>query len=455
MSKLVVNPGTSGAWEINLKPGANFLGRADTNDFKINDPSVSGSHCQIVVSDQRIVLTDSGSTNGTFVGGTPIREKQLEHGHAIRLGGVEMIFYSDTGAMAAPIAVPVAVPVAIAVAPAVPKPGAPPALRVSALGKAPVATAAPAVEQAASSALPPQMLSGTRYCKFHPQGPAHHLCPKCNLTYCDLCISISEVGDNTLRTCRKCGTEVLPFQFRAAVAKSFSKKLPGAFVFPFRGAGIVILLCATIAFAALNFIGGGIFGILIKAALTGFVFLFMQNIILTTTSDEKDDLNFPDPGGLYGAAGQLVGTVIASFWLTIALEVARIEDVEIPTEAIVASVILGGIYFPMALLAVAMKDTVMAANPLVVIPAMLKAPGKYAITVALTLAVFGIRQLGIMWSGDQGHKALMARHVNDFMVAAGIQMVLAVVSVYLLTVMMRILGLFYNSSKQKLGWYNH
>jgi hypothetical protein len=40
------------------------------------------------------------------------------------------------------------------------------------------------------------------------------------------------------------------------------------------------------------------------------------------------------------------------------------------------------------------------------------------------------------------------------MVAAAVQMVLAFLSVYLLTVTMRILGLFYNSSKQQLGWYN-
>jgi hypothetical protein len=48
----------------------------------------------------------------------------------------------------------------------------------------------------------------------------------------------------------------------------------------------------------------------------------------------------------------------------------------------------------------------------------------------------------------------MTKSENEFLLAAGIQMFLALVSVYLLVVLMRILGLFYNSSKQELGWYN-
>ncbi len=270
-----------------------------------------------------------------------------------------------------------------------------------------------------------------------------------------MCIDISEMGGHAHHTCRTCGTEVLPYNFRLPPAKSFYSKLPGAFGYPFKGAGIVILICATIAFAALRFVSGGIFGIFIKGGLLGFVFLFMQNIILTTTSNEKDDLCFPEPSGLWGAAFQLIGTFIASFWLLIALDIAKFEGVDIPGEALIAAEILGALYCPMAFLAVAMKDSVIAANPLVVIPAMVKAPGKYSVTAGLSLAVYGVRQLGDALSSQEGHVGLMTKSVNEFMVAAGIQMIWAVISVYLLVVTMRILGLFYNSSKQKLGWYSH
>jgi len=41
MNRLVVNPARADAWEIELKPGVNRLGRGDANDFKIVDASVS------------------------------------------------------------------------------------------------------------------------------------------------------------------------------------------------------------------------------------------------------------------------------------------------------------------------------------------------------------------------------------------------------------------------------
>ena len=443
MSRLVVNPGTPNTWEIQLKPGSNSLGRGEANDFIINDPSVSGSHCQIVVDDGSVALRDIGSTNGTFVGGARIQEHPLQHGSQIRLGGVEMVYYAAAGA---PAAVPPPPPPATrAIKVSIPK-AAPVAVPTALVAGAPPMDAPPLAEATA--------LIVTRYCKYHPKAPARFLCNKCNLTYCDLCIQTTQVGDASVRSCRKCGTQVVPVQFRAAPQKNFYSKLPGAFAYPFKGAGVLILICATIAFSALHFIGGGLFGIFIQGCLYGFVFLFMQNIILTTTSDESEPLSFPEVSSLYGAAFQLAATVVASFWLTIALTIAKYEDVDIPGAAIMGSVILGGFYFPMALLAVAMKDTVMAANPLVVIPAILKAPGKYIVTVVLLLGVFGIRQLGNLISGGAGHVAMTTSSGNALAAALAIQSGLALVSVYLLTVTMRILGLFYNGAKQKLGWFS-
>jgi len=448
MSRLVVNPGTPQVWEIHLKPGANSLGRNEVNDFQVSDPSVSGSHCQVVVSDGSAVLRDSGSTNGTFVGASRIQEQHLQDGEKIRLGSVEMVYYAGQASDAPAAATPVSKPVVRFAKVSAPTAVAPIGAPVAVAAAAPVAPVAHATGDTT-----PTLLVGARYCKYHPRIPARFLCQKCNLTYCDACIELTDMGGRTARTCRSCGTEVVPVQFQAAPTKGFYAKLPGAFAYPFQGTGVIILLCATAAFAALRFVGGGIFGLFITVALYGFVFLFMQNIILTTTSDESDELCFPDVSSLGGAAFQLGGTIVASFWLALALMLAKYNDVDIPSEALMASVVLGGIYFPMALLAVAMKDSVMAANPLVVIPAMLKAPGKYAITVALTLGVFGIRKLGDLLSGAAGSAALHTRSQSTFFTAVAIQAVWALLSVYLLTVTMRLLGLFYNGSKRELGWF--
>src|SRR5437868_10535908 len=129
MPRLTINPGAPGALEIQLKPGINSLGRGASNDFKIENPSISGSHCQIIVEQGRTVIRDLGSTNGTFVNRSPIKEAVLQPGQTIHLASVEILFQDgpapaatvrNTEVLAAP-AVPRPVPVATAI-PVQPKP---------------------------------------------------------------------------------------------------------------------------------------------------------------------------------------------------------------------------------------------------------------------------------------------------------------------------------------------
>jgi hypothetical protein len=468
MPRLVIHPGTPQAWEINLKPGLNFLGRGASNDFKIEDLSISGSHCQIVIDNGAATIKDMGSTNGTYVNLSKIRESRLESGQPLRLGSVDMIFYTDGPDAANAIIVPPP-PTQASQSPPLPPPvrvtvPTPPALKPAGAlkisGLAQSSEPAPVATETDSPPVPPDFdaggsagIMGTRFCKFHPKSPARFLCNKCNRTFCELCVTSRNVGAKVVKTCRSCGVECVPVQFRRAATKSFYASLAGAFTYPFKGAGIIILICATIAFAAIGFLSRGVIGILIAISLYGFIFLFMQNIIHTTTSDETEDMNFPEVGGLYGAAFQLAVVFVASFWLWIALAVARLFEVDIPVEAIIASRILGLIYFPMALLAVAMKDSPLAANPLIVLPAMMKVPGQYAITVVLLLIVYGISTVGDVVSGQAGHSMMFTKDMSTFFVNVGIKCALGLVSVYLLCVTMRILGLFYNDSKEKLGWF--
>jgi len=248
MPRLVIHPGTPQAWEIQLKPGLNFLGRGASNDFKLEDPSISGSHCQIVIDQGSALIKDMGSTNGTYVNRAKVQESRLESGQPLRLGSVDMVYYTD-----GPDAVQVnAVPPPPQAAPPPPpplKPGG--SLRISGLAPAPVAVAAatdaPPMPPAFDAG-EPMGITGTRYCKFHPKAPARFLCNKCNRTFCDLCVTSRNVGSKVIKTCRSCGVECAPVHFQRAATKSFYAGLAGAFVYPFKGAGIIILVCATIAF---------------------------------------------------------------------------------------------------------------------------------------------------------------------------------------------------------------
>ena len=88
MSRLIINPNTTSAWEVQLKPGTNLLGRGFANDFKIDNLSVSSSHCQIVLEGGRVVIKDLGSTNRTFVNRSAVTEATLQPGQTIHLGSV-------------------------------------------------------------------------------------------------------------------------------------------------------------------------------------------------------------------------------------------------------------------------------------------------------------------------------------------------------------------------------
>lgn len=92
--RILVNPGTEQAWEINLKPGVNRIGSSAESDFTINHPSLSPRHCELLVSDTGVLLKDLGSQGGTFVNAAPVREVWLQSGEHIQLGAIEMVFES-------------------------------------------------------------------------------------------------------------------------------------------------------------------------------------------------------------------------------------------------------------------------------------------------------------------------------------------------------------------------
>src|SRR6185369_9292011 len=96
MPRLIVAPGTPEARQIPLNEGIHRSGRGPTNDVTIDDGSVSGSHCQLIISPGGIRIRDVGSTNGTFVNGTPVQETDVQPGQRIQLGGVQLLLEGDS-----------------------------------------------------------------------------------------------------------------------------------------------------------------------------------------------------------------------------------------------------------------------------------------------------------------------------------------------------------------------
>ena len=426
MARLVVQPGSLAAWEIQLKAGTNSFGRGPANDVTLDDPSVSGSHCQIVVDNAKAVIIDLGSTNGTYVNRTRVREAALQAGQTIHLGGLEMMFHPEatTGTGAAPAAPTLpppraaGPPRAVRVGPAATVAHAAPPVAVATGRQAPIA--APPVTAAPTSAV------GSGPCKYHPRTPGRLFCSHCQLFFCEICVTTR----GHQKFCRTCGTECLPVQVqiqRPAGPKSFYARLPGAFVYPFHGSGLLVLIATTFVLALLDFLGSFWLFFILKIIAYGYLFSFMQNLIHATANEEEEMPDLPGVDDVLGGALRLTVTVVVCFGVPILLQVLKIysgiagSNMEIPTSAIIATMVLGCLYFPMAFLAVAMKDTALAANPLVVIPAIFKVPLGYLVTTMLVIGIFALRQFGGAAAGFASSTSLHTQDMSTMFLAFGLR----------------------------------
>jgi DNA-binding NtrC family response regulator len=65
------------------------IGRAESADLRLSDPTVSREHAKLVVAADSVGIIDLGSRNGTFVNGHPVLEtRRLAARDVVRLGGV-------------------------------------------------------------------------------------------------------------------------------------------------------------------------------------------------------------------------------------------------------------------------------------------------------------------------------------------------------------------------------
>jgi hypothetical protein len=68
------------------------IGRLPECDVVLNDSNVSRRHAELRRNGDGVFLTDLGSTNGTRVNGTPVREQILVSGDEVSVGSTKLIF---------------------------------------------------------------------------------------------------------------------------------------------------------------------------------------------------------------------------------------------------------------------------------------------------------------------------------------------------------------------------
>jgi hypothetical protein len=294
-------------------------------------------------------------------------------------------------------------------------------------------------------------------CRNHPEVLAGWRCTSCGSVFCDTCAKVIPVGPASIRTCGSCGercdpisavAEAVQEEKKARRPRDFYRCLPGAFVYPFKGAGIFLLIIGGLFFGGLRFVRflySGIFGILISIAVTGYLNAFMLSIISSSAMGEDELPNWPGVADFFEDLVRpyflVLGVLAFSVFPLIVFAGAAWHfdlDREIVVPGLITLAGLAAIYYPMGLLAVAMFDTASALSPAIIMPSIFKAPMAYLVACLVLALVLAARVAGAVFFA----KIPVAGFVFDGLFAF-----------YFLIVGMRILGLLYYANKERFGWF--
>jgi pSer/pThr/pTyr-binding forkhead associated (FHA) protein len=157
---------------MDLRLGANRVGRDTDYEFCIDHPTVSTLHCEFILSNDGVYVRDFNSTNGTFVNGEPIMEAWLDPGSEVRLGDVELFVESTDAHVAIP-------------------------------------------QFERDRPKPPAMTTaGAMLCPRHPNMQVTYKCTNCSEVMCSSCVKIMRIkGGRPLYLCPLCSNKCEPLQF--------------------------------------------------------------------------------------------------------------------------------------------------------------------------------------------------------------------------------------------------
>jgi len=413
--------------EILLKPGLNTLGRSEDNDFQINDDSLSSHHCQIELKDGVIAVWDLNSTNGTFLDGQPVQSAVVLPGQVLCLGTVPLAVCQDE-----PAGEPEPVPA-----------NPPPAAR--------------AVPPAASSAIMPVAVN-TEVCDQHPETVAKWCCLKCSTALCAACVKTTRVGGEFFRACPRCGGSCISLtEFKRLMTPpptNFFAVWLGAFSYPFKKDGSILLGCGTVVFSFLSgarwvlgtgvksmgFLGASFWATFFLCIVmsVGYLFAFMQNII---QSSARGDPAMPDWPEISAFWDDLVVPFFqfTLIWLLCLGPGIAVMWFVLPWAGL-PLLFLGLFCLPMAILTVSMADTIAGMNPFTIFSGIAKVPLPYLATCGIFLVVIALMhgcRLLLEWTGVPIVPTVLS----------------TLISLYGVTVEMRLLGLLYYTNQARLAWF--
>jgi hypothetical protein len=278
-----------------------------------------------------------------------------------------------------------------------------------------------------------------------------------------MCVNTRSTGGHSKTFCRTCVVECTPLTPATGPEDGtelpFARQIVGSFKYPLKGDGLILIAVGTIFFLILDGVrtfarfapgyGWVAVGILTVFG-TGYLMAYLRRILNASALGEDDMPDWPEvsdySSDIVSPFRQLIATVVFCFAPAIGLTIyAAFASSDGDTSwlgwATMAALVLGCVYFPMAFTAVAMFDSVVALNPLLIIPSIAKVLKEYVLTVVMLAVVLALR-----WVLNSHLKTILPVPLLPTIISS-------LLGLYLMIVEMRILGLLYRNKKHELGWF--
>lgn len=241
-----------------------------------------------------------------------------------------------------------------------------------------------------------------------------------------------------------------------APPQSFIGELPDAFGYPFRGEAYVCIIIVVVLGLLQYLIPGflGFLGAVIGLVIGCYLILLWQQIIQTTIAGQDQFPDLPQVSLDWKENLSLYLRYVALTWVCFGLVFvyyyAKMWDPTIPAWLAAFGYGFGCLYFPMALLAFIMTDSLAVLSPIFIIRSICRKFPDYLLLVGLFAAALGAAHLLaplVNPAMESGQAQTISRLRRAVVSAVG-----GAVYLYFCFVWMRLLGLFYRHHRDRLAW---
>lgn len=284
-------------------------------------------------------------------------------------------------------------------------------------------------------------------CQDHPGEEAPWRCVACGRRFCAKCVKMFAAAGASIATCPLCGErcEDVTQSEEAIVSRepSFWRRLPGIFAYPLRKDGPFILIAGAVFFALVDVAARWlIFRIIVWVFAGGYLCRYFLSVIYDSAMGSPTPPTWPeaDPSGFLGdcfnALVRFLAPAVVSYAPAVGYLVFGSEAFD---RTFALLVIAGSLYYPMCLTAVAFFDAITAMDPVPIICSIFRAPVSYLATCIIYIAIlFSLNYVRLV-------DRVIHVSVLSFLVRW-------LIVLYLWTMAMHLLGMFYHANRDKLKW---